>query len=278
MQVVKILLPIQGRTDMDAIANTAFSLAERFNAQVEGLYAYTAPRDQIRPYYEAPPPALYESLLKDLEQRSETARKRAKETFGQLAKPYRGITSRFLAMDGGTAHGVARQGRVADLIVIGAACKQDTGTWLDIRDAAIFQTGRPVMIVPEGPVPTEPGKTVVIGWKGTVEAARAVMAAKPFLSNAKAIHLVSAGRDAVSRAELKDVQTYLSLHSDTVKAAIVGADRPDTAELLLEEAGKHSDVLLVMGGYSHWRWRERVFGGVTEYMLQNANVPVLMAH
>jgi nucleotide-binding universal stress UspA family protein len=46
----------------------------------------------------------------------------------------------------------------------------------------------------------------------------------------------------------------------------------------MEKCAVRGPTLLVMGAYSHWRWQERVFGGVTEHVLRNARMPVMMSH
>lgn len=263
---------------MEAIAKTAFLLAERFDAQIEGLYAYTPPNEQIQIYYDAAGPVYHESLLKDAEARTDAAKKRAREIFNKLAKPHSGVTSKFVTMTNGTMAGVAERARVSDLTVIGTEPVDNAALWMDIRDAAIFQSGRPVIVAPSKEVSAGVGKTVVIGWKGSVEAARAVFAAGPFLAAAKSVHLISVGNDAVAKQKLNEVQAYLSLHATDVNARIIGSGKSNSEELLLEEAGKYPDAMLVMGAYSQWRWKEWVFGGVTEYVLGKTTLPVLMAH
>lgn len=263
---------------MEAVANTAFALAERFGAQVEGVYAYTSPNQQIQIYYDAAGPVYHESLIKDAEARTEAAIKRARDIFNQVAKPRSGTKSKFVTMDNGTMAGVAGRARVSDLTVIGTEPVDNAALWMDIRDAAIFQSGRPVIVAPSGEVSANVGETLVIGWKDSVEAARAVFAAGPFLPAAKSVRLISVGKDAVALDKLKEVEAYLALHAKEVKAQVVGEGKSNSEELLLAEAGKYPDALLVMGAYSQWRWKEWVFGGVTEYVLGKTAVPVLMAH
>jgi nucleotide-binding universal stress UspA family protein len=117
---------------------------------------------------------------------------------------------------------------------------------------------------------------VVIAWKDAAESARAVAAASPFLATAKRVRLLNVAEDGADTTA-PDMADYL------VKAGIAEVelvrlerDERDVGEILLDSAG--SGVLLVMGGYGHWRWREWVFGGATDYVLRNTDVPVLMMH
>lgn len=278
MPARKILLPIYERPDFDAIADAAFSLARRFDALVEGVYAYTAPADQVHLYYEDAGLAYDSVFLKEAERISEDRLNAAKQTFAKLAKSHGGVETSFVSSDGGVTNGVAARGRIADVAVVGMAAEADPYPWEEVRDAALFHTGGPALVMPDQPISESFGQTIVVGWKNGREAARALQAAKPFMQMAEKIVIVSAGEDAVTRDELKDVEAYVSLSHANVTSKRVGGGQPDAAVLLLNEAGKEENVLLVMGAYSHWRWTESVFGGVTDHVLKNTQVPVLMAH
>ena len=117
------------------------------------------------------------------------------------------------------------------------------------------------------------GETVVIAWKDRVEAVRAVVTAQAFLAGAKHVKIVCImehGKDAAGMAD------YLSKAGSHVERVDLAADG-DAGPVLLEMATGRG-VLLVMGAYGHWRWREWVFGGATDCVLRNTGVPVLMMH
>ena len=165
--------------------------------------------------------------------------------------------------------------KVADLTVLPSIDAGEGLFWAGARDAALFHSGRPLLVVPkeaEGAV----GETVVIAWKDAVEAVRAVMAAQPFLVKAKRIRLVSVaerGKDETAAA----MADYLTKAGLRVELTTVALDSREVGEVLLD-AVTGRGVLLVMGAYGHWRWREWVFGGATHYVLRNTAVPVLMMH
>lgn len=278
MPAKKFLLPIYERPDFEAIANAAFLLAGRLDALVEGVYAYVAPADQIHLYYEDAGLAYDSVFLKEAEKLSEAKKRAAKETFSRLAKSHSGVETSFVSSDRGISTGLSLRGRISDLTVVGMAAENDPYPWEEVRDAALFQTGRPALVIPDQPISENFGQTIVIGWKNGREAARALQAAKPFIQMAEKIVIVSAGEDAVTRDELKDVEAYVSLSHKNVTSKRVGAGQSDAAVLLLDEAGTDENTLLVMGAYSHWRWTESVFGGVTDHVLKNTQIPVLMAH
>lgn len=278
MQLAKILLPIHDQADIEPMARTAFALAARFDAEVEGLFPSIHPRDKFLVQDEAGAPFQLEALIKEAEKQAKEANERAESRFNKIAKSHPGVTAKFVAMEGVVANSVARRGRVSDLTVIGAIRKDEADMWLRVRDGAIFQTGRPVIVAPEADISEGIGKTVMIAWKDGVEAARAIAAAKPFIARADNVHIVSAGKSGSDEESLKEMKRYLAHYCANVTTAVIGKGKGNVAKLLIEEAAKHPDVLLVMGAYSQWRWREWAFGGVTDYMLRSASVPVLMAH
>jgi len=123
------------------------------------------------------------------------------------------------------------------------------------------------------------GETVVIAWKPTREAARAVSAAVPLLQRARRVHVLSWNQeeDGIGGGRL-DLDGYLKLRG--IEPAWHREDRePDfLGELLLTRAFDLNADLLVMGCYGHSRAREWVLGGTSRTVLQSMTLPVLMAH
>jgi nucleotide-binding universal stress UspA family protein len=120
---------------------------------------------------------------------------------------------------------------------------------------------------------------VTIAWKDNGEATRAVSAAKPFLASAKRVRLI-----AVTEGEEEEDQSlsamaeYLDRAGFEVEPSRVECGSRDVGAALLEEAAKAKKGMLVMGAYGHRRWKEWAFGGVTQYVLRHAMLPVLMMH
>ena len=70
----------------------------------------------------------------------------------------------------------------------------------------------------------------------------------------------------------------MQLHFAELRSELITPTEKNIGETLISTCETHRSALLVMGAYSHWRWHERVFGGVTEHVLREARTPVLMAH
>ena len=134
-----------------------------------------------------------------------------------------------------------------------------------------------VLFVPPLGLEASRFERVVIAWKDSIEAARAAAAVQPLLLSSTEVHVITVGESDETVVSLQDVEQYLQLHYSEVKSeAIQRSDKP-VGEVLLERA-EALGAVLVMGAYSHWRWREQLFGGITEFVLHHAHTPVLMAH
>ena len=146
----------------------------------------------------------------------------------------------------------------------------------------LLHSGRPVLVVPEGEALALPMQHVVLAWKPTPEASRALHDALPLLPAGAEIDVLVV--DPLSTEEGygeqpgADIARLLARHgfrSRVIEAARAGGT---TAASLFRHMEDCSAQLLVMGGYGHWHWRELVLGGATRDVLDRARVPVLFSH
>jgi nucleotide-binding universal stress UspA family protein len=153
---------------------------------------------------------------------------------------------------------------------------------VDILGEAMLSCRVPCLVLPEHWVSDAIFKRVVVGWNGSIEATRAIHAALPFLAEAKEVVFIDGERPSAS--ELAEgpppfnPHIYLAHHGIAVRLHAVRADHHVAGEALLKEAMSQKADLLVMGAYGHSRMRERVFGGATRHVLENATIPLLMQH
>jgi nucleotide-binding universal stress UspA family protein len=148
-------------------------------------------------------------------------------------------------------------------------------------ERCLFASGRPVMIVPAVPDAIAPDGTIVTAWDGSAEAARAFNDALIFLRAAKhVVLLVGILEDAGEEHDppTDDMVAHLRRHGVTVEVARVPAREGEVGRLLLSEAKDRGADMIVMGAFHHSRWREFILGGVTLTMLEEATMPLLMAH
>jgi nucleotide-binding universal stress UspA family protein len=273
-RLVKILLPINQRGSSEACAAAAFRLAERYGASLEVLHPCPAPADRL-PYATELSPLYFEELIDVGTKQVALEKRKAEEWLAKTTRAFPKVHSELVTIEGPVAPRVATRAKVADISVLPRIEAKEEPFWASARDAALFHSGRPVLVVPEAwndPI----GETVVIAWKDTVEAVRAVVAAQPFLIGIKHVKLVSVMEHSKDETGAAGMADYLSKADLRVERVDLAADG-DAGPAVLEAATGRG-VLLVMGAYGHWRWREWVFGGVTDYVLRNTGVPVLMMH
>jgi nucleotide-binding universal stress UspA family protein len=190
-----------------------------------------------------------------------------------------GMTAEWVGETGAAADYVAAHGRVADMVIVGRG-EEAWGPDYDVMEAALMETGKPVIIAPRvaGAVTASPGDVVGIAWKDRREAAGAVRAALPFIDKAKQVLVftVTEGEND-DKSHLRLIRMLRWHNSNiTVRALATGDAAP--AAILCDAAEKSGCGLLVMGGYGHARLREAVFGGFTRAILADAPLPVLMVH
>lgn len=175
--------------------------------------------------------------------------------------------------------GFARRALYADLMILGQRDPDDPVADelpVDFLASTLVASGRPALLLPyAGPV-NAVGRNVLIAWKQTREAARAVSAALPWLVRADSVQAVCHGEAA--DASLQSLQAYLKAQGVSAVVRSGGAEGSDVGEHMLSTAADMSADLLVMGCYGHSRAREWVLGGATRSILQSMTLPVLMSH
>jgi nucleotide-binding universal stress UspA family protein len=277
MQLNRILLPFNLKEQCHACAEAAFRLAHRFGAEIEGCFP-RPPLSAAVPYAtEATPPALIEEMMERARAASVESVGRAEAIFQAWAKAHPEVAASFRAIEGHIDETIARRARLADLSVVAPISREDGAFWRFVRDGALMLSGRPVLIVPRGGMDSRAGETVVIGWKDSIEVSRAIAAARPFIAAAKRVRIVAVGGSTGIERQLAEVAAPLRRSQSAVETKVLPGTQ-NVADALVQDAEAVGQALLVIGAYSHWRWREWAFGGVTEQILHETRVPVLMAH
>ncbi len=173
------------------------------------------------------------------------------------------------------------QGRYHDLIVLSQdSSLTDLEAPIEPRTGNIIvAAGRPILVVPRQYKAKSCGKRVLVAWKPTAEAARAVHDALPILQKADSVTVMRVNPDPEEPRHNPgfDLAAHLARHGVTVTVTPVIAPDMDAGSLIASRASDLDADLIVMGGYGHSRLRELVFGGVTRHMLDAPIIPVLMS-
>ena len=177
---------------------------------------------------------------------------------------------------------VVRQALCADLVVVGQtdrSASPDGVAW-DFPQQVVLQGGCPVLVVPYAGDFSAVGTRVMVAWKGTREAARALRDALPVLKTAERVVVVEVADEPVPQGAdvgLREVQAWLARHGIAAEIR-VDAGAADAGDVLLSRAADLGSDLIVMGAYGHSRMREWVLGGVTRHLLDHMTVPTLLSH
>ena len=252
---------------------TAAVLAERWGAALIGLGAETIP-----------PPAAPDaygvgsmSWVALLAEQVETELKEAQALFESLTQPPVRI---WRVGRGFPSLMTAACAAMADLIVVDNTAPEDQDHVHSVDIGQVVLTaGRPVLLVPPDHEPLS-GRSVVVAWKNTREARRAIADAMPLLQAAKDVVLLTLShpRDQADvTATADDVADYLTRQGVTVRT-VWEADSGDAGEQILEKARHTGADLIVCGGYGHSRFGEWAFGGVTRSLLLQKERYVLFSH
>jgi nucleotide-binding universal stress UspA family protein len=177
---------------------------------------------------------------------------------------------------------VLAQARCADIVVSGGESPafSDSFALASPKDL-VMQTGRPLLVVPDG-VNWLDLRSVLVAWKDTPEARRAVADALPMLRKAKEITIAEipeADDDrSVVASRVSDVAAWLARHGVTATARVVEAGNETAAAQVERIAGDVGAGLIVAGAYGHSRFRELILGGVTQYLVTQSARCVLLSH
>lgn len=286
MPIRTILLPLGEQGTDRALLDKALAVARRFGAHLDVLHVVPDP-ETILPYETlGMTPHMKQSVL-------EAARARADEETAALRRLFEGACKR----DGTTIaacreaperasaawiveHGredaiVAQRGRLADLILVPRPAQVSPPP--STVEAALRDTGRPVLVLPPPPLASL-AENAVIGWNGSKEAAQAVAAARPCLREARSVTVLTTEKRAKRAPSADDLVVYLACHGVQASVRIMDTSSRSVPEALLGDARELGADLMVVGGYSRHRMREIVMGGVTQHLLGHADLPVLMVH
>ena len=260
----------------DARLQVAGELAERFEAAIVGVAAARF----------APPLYFTDGIaaqrLIDQEETSIKGRLAGLETQFRAATKARGGRVEWRSATDFPARFVAAQARCADIVVSGGQSPafSDSFALASPKDL-VMQAGRPLLVVPDG-IKWLDLRSVLVAWKDTPEARRAVADALPMLRKAKEVSIVEIAeanedRSAVATG-VSDVAAWLARHGVTATARVVEV-RGEAAEVQLERiAGDVGAGLIVAGAYGHSRFSELILGGVTEYLVTQSARCVLLSH
>jgi nucleotide-binding universal stress UspA family protein len=280
MSFKTILVPVEQHDVMRSVLQTALLLARKFDSHIEGfaLHAGIPAAYVVGDVGALTIPSFEQDFAEQAQQSRSMFESFMREHGVAAAGPQARLSSAWLQDAAASDQFVGSHGRLVDLIVLGRPARDPNGPRMITLEAALFESGRPVLIAPPS-APSELGTNVLIAWNRSTEQARTVAFAMPILQQAsRVIVLTVEGGAAVPGPSGEELCRYLQLSGVTAKAMTVGLGGRVTGEAVLAHAKAHGCDLLVKGAYTQSRLRQFVFGGTTSHILSNATLPVFMAH
>jgi nucleotide-binding universal stress UspA family protein len=275
--VKDIIVNLSVTTEGSSVGKYAISVAAALQAHLTGVaFIY----DPIVPISGAGyiPVDVIETQREDNETAAEVAIKNfnaASKQAGISAEPL--MTSASLS---GAGDQFARMARRFDLAIVGQAQPDISAMEQIIGETTLFESGRPMIMVPY--IQQAPFKTdnVMICWDGSRTAARAIADAVPIIRKSGRVEIVIIASERGKQDEIEgaDIGQHLARHGLKVDVHRISGGNIDVGDALLSHAADSGADLMVMGGYGHSRLREFVMGGATRSIFESMTVPVLISH
>lgn len=273
MSFESLLVFLEADREEANLVHTAVDLASRYGSSITGLSALG-----IRP------PFIADGVVVDVGGEAEIEQMRlhlaTKESWFRRLAQERGRAVEWRSSLESPTNRVIREAAGADLILMSQA--RDVGDIYRRPDIGevILRAGRPILVVPEG-VRRLDADRIIVGWKNTREARRALADAVPLFARASTVTIVEICEredGEAARSEVDDVKRFLERHQVKSTCEFIARPRGAAGEQLLDIAHQAKADLIVTGAYGHTRLGEWIFGGVTRKLLVGSDVCCLMSH
>jgi len=272
-----VVVNLTGGAPQDFAGDYAISIARTFDAHIGGVGFVYEP---------VIPGSLLGGIPVDLieSQREENAKtaNAAVARFAAAAEAA-GLSAETRVLDASIAGAADLFGRIArrfDLAVVGQARPREGSSEELLIEGALFESGRPVVVVPLVQTQGVRLERVLVCWDGSRPATRAIADALPFLRRAKTVEIVAVSGERGKGRELAgtNMARHLGRHGLNVELKRVSSGDGDVAAAIQSHAAEVGTDFMVLGGYGHSRLREFILGGVTRTILASTRIPVLMSH
>jgi nucleotide-binding universal stress UspA family protein len=273
-----IIVNLEHKIARDPARDFAITIAETFDAHIVGVvFAYT-PEFPGYVMLEFPPDIVAQMIAE-----SEKAALATIERFEAAAR--RSLVSAEHRL-------VKTMGAAVPVILATLARRFDLSVFMqsepngvdndDMIEASLFESGRPLIVVPYIQKDGLKLDHVVCCWDGSRAAARAFNDALPLLVKAATVDLLIVLNEKTNSADNvirgAEIAKHLARHDVKVQISTIPAADIDVTSAILSYVADISATLIVMGGYGHAKLREVILGGVTRDMLKSMTVPVFMSH
>ena len=167
--------------------------------------------------------------------------------------------------------------RLADLCVLPRPTNE-IGAAKALAEGILFNSGRPVLLVPPEYAGAAEFRKVAVAWDGSARAARAVGDAASLISGAELVQIICVAEESKGMIAGADLAARLSRDCGRVELIDLPPLEGDIGKGIQEQVKLTRSDILVMGAYAHARLLELVMGGVTKSLMRESETPLFMSY
>lgn len=274
-----LLLPVTATAGDGAAMDAGIALADAFDARLSVIHRVSLPNPALGPMGIAPD-YLYSDLYVHLRNAGKAAAERddARLRRAGVAADVRVVET--FAAD--PPYPLQLHARHADMAILPGPAPEHAARAYDYFHGLLFESGRPVLVVPPTGRAALPPRRAVVAWVPTREAARALHDAMPLLARCDAVDVLvvdpKVGSAAYGEDPGADIAAHLARHGLEVNLVSRAGGGASVASVLLRHCAESGAGLLVAGGYGHSRLKQWALGGTTRELFETLAVPVLFSH
>ncbi|MDA0655571.1 MAG: universal stress protein [Proteobacteria bacterium] len=278
-----ILVPVSQGKGLQSLLSCASAIGRRWQSRL--VCQLVSPLFMVELTHEDVSSSVFEALEAEEAERAARLKSRFKELMAAQKIPI--VSDPNAPVDGLSAHWMdtatrnvqelAGRAQVYDIAIAERPFGDEANMRSTIVKTLLFESGRPILVTPPEP-PKSIGTRIAIAWNGSSDSARTIAFAMPLLQEAEEIHVLSVKGFGVHGPSGADLANALKNQGLTVVTREIDGGRDDAGSLFLESAAKARCDMLLKGAYTHGAIHRFIFGGTTDHILKNAEIPVFMAH
>lgn len=270
MSWARIMAPLSGGEEDNAVLTAAAVLAAPFGAEVAGVYTPADLADLMPWMGETFMGGVQATALESLKEASAVGEAHARQALERCGY----AKARFASLQTPVWAGLSAEGRLSDVVVFTDGAARGRGPLAESFQQMVADEQRPTLIARPG---LRTDGCVVVAWDGGKEASRAARLALPLLEKARRVVIVFAQRSGSRNVDPARLQGYYAQRG--LKAEVdVLAGAGDIGHALLDAAGRASADILVAGAFGHPRLQEFIFGGTTRTLLNSDGPSLFLSH
>lgn len=279
-----ILVPMDGSDSSSEVLDTALVVAKRFDAHIKAVHVKEQASEpfgfgdigaKLREEYKELGERAVDAVVTQVKQQFTSFCERNSVKITKTVTTSTEVTASLHILEGDALSCLEKESRLVDVVALSRPRKHRIGGLGvgELHESLMMHSGRPVLIVPPE-WNAKKADHAAIGWNDSVEASRALALTLPWLVQMKQVTVVVSDKREKSAAEVMD---YLKRHGCNVDYRTI-SNGGNVGKKMLDACNEVGAEFLVVGGFSHTRTRQRLFGGVTSHLLANTNIITVMAH